>query len=184
MYHAWGRKRALCPTALLWRIKTGFLHVYCGVSPEKAVFFHISVMSARDTCGIGPRSKPSLLHFLLGCLENPINENLGPDYLPLAIPSGRDYLPLRLLFSSWDCNRRRWDHIKCDSPEPPSSACLGARGSICLSQERLGGAPARTSLDLAPRVSHHISKHLIETQKLSPLLCFMRVNIPRQETPR
>src|SRR5215470_6949331 len=34
---------------------------------------------------------------------------------------------------------------------------------------------SRTSLDLGPRVSHHTSKHLIETQKLSPLLCFMRV---------
>ena len=63
------------------------------------------------------------------------------DYLHLSIPSGRDYLQLRLLLSSWDCNRRRWDHIKCDSPEPPSSACLYARGSICISQERFGGAP-------------------------------------------
>jgi hypothetical protein len=32
-----------------------------------------------------------------------INGNLGPDYLQL-----------RLLLSSWDCNQRRWDHIKCD----------------------------------------------------------------------
>jgi ethanolamine utilization protein EutA (predicted chaperonin) len=34
-----------------------------------------------------------------------------------------------------------WDQIKCDYPEPPSSACLDARGSTCISQERLGGAP-------------------------------------------
>src|SRR5215468_1120269 len=34
---------------------------------------------------------------------------------------------------------------------------------------------SRTSLDLGPRVSHHTSKHPIETQKLSPLLCSMRV---------
>jgi transposase-like protein len=74
-------------------------------------------------------------------LRTAINENLGPDYLHLSIPSGRNYLQLRLLLSSWDCNRRRWDHIKCDSPEPPSSACLDARGSICISRERLGGAP-------------------------------------------
>src|SRR5215475_11905647 len=74
-------------------------------------------------------------------LRTAINENLGPDYLPLSIPSGRDYLPPRLLLSSWDCNRRRWDHITCDSPEPPSSACLYARGSICISRERFGGAP-------------------------------------------
>src|SRR5215470_1647351 len=75
------------------------------------------------------------------CLRTAINENLGPDYLHLSIPSGRDYVPLRLLLSSWDCNRRRWDHITCDSPEPPFSACLYARRSICISQERLGGAP-------------------------------------------
>jgi hypothetical protein len=74
-------------------------------------------------------------------LRTAINENLRPDYLHLSIPSGRDYLQLRLLLSSWDCNRRRWDHITCDSPEPPSSACLDARGSICLSRERLEGAP-------------------------------------------
>jgi hypothetical protein len=43
-----------------------------------------------------------------------ISENLGPDYMHLSIPSGRDYLQLRLLLSSWDCNQRRWDHIRCD----------------------------------------------------------------------
>ena len=35
---------------------------------------------------------------------------------------------------------------------------------------------SRTSLDLGSRVSQHTSKHPIETQKLSPLLCSMRVN--------
>ena len=40
-------------------------------------------------------------------LRTAINGNLGPDYLHLSIPSGRDYLPLRLLLSSWDCNQRR-----------------------------------------------------------------------------
>jgi hypothetical protein len=35
-----------------------------------------------------------------------INGNLGPDYMHLSIPSGRDYLQLRLLLSSWDCNQR------------------------------------------------------------------------------
>src|ERR1043166_9948316 len=63
-------------------------------------------------------------------LRTAINEILGPDYLHLSIPSGRDSVQLRLLLSSWDCNRRRWDHITCDSPELPSSACLYARGSI------------------------------------------------------
>jgi hypothetical protein len=47
-------------------------------------------------------------------LRTAINGNLRPDYLHLSIPSGRDYLQLRLLLSSWDCNQRRWDHIKCD----------------------------------------------------------------------
>ena len=36
---------------------------------------------------------------------------------------------------------------------------------------------SRTSLDLRPRVSHHTSKHPIETLKLSPLLCSMRVHL-------
>ena len=39
-------------------------------------------------------------------LRTAINRNLGPDYLHLSIPSGRDYLQLRLLLSSWDCNQR------------------------------------------------------------------------------
>src|SRR2546427_10816364 len=41
--------------------------VYCSISPVKEVFFHLSVMSARDTRGTGARSKSALLHFLLGC---------------------------------------------------------------------------------------------------------------------
>jgi hypothetical protein len=108
-----------------------------------------------------------------------INENLGPDYLHLSIPSGRDYVPLRLLLSIWDCNRRRWDHITCDSPEAPSSACLYAKGSICISRERLGGAPVSYIFRPGTRVSHNPSKHPIETQKLSPLLCFMRVDLTK-----
>jgi hypothetical protein len=47
-------------------------------------------------------------------LRTAINGNLGPDYLHLSIPSERDYVPLRLLLFSWDCNQWRWDHIKCD----------------------------------------------------------------------
>ena len=35
---------------------------------------------------------------------------------------------------------------------------------------------SRTSLDLGPRVSYHTSNHPIETQKLSLLLCSMRVD--------
>ena len=38
---------------------------------------------------------------------------------------------------------------------------------------------SRTSLDLGSRVSQHTSKHPIETQKLSPLLCSMRVNLTK-----
>jgi hypothetical protein len=38
---------------------------------------------------------------------------------------------------------------------------------------------SRTSLDLGLRVSHHTSKHPIETQKLSPLLCPMRVDLTK-----
>jgi hypothetical protein len=112
-------------------------------------------------------------------LRTAINGNLGPDYLHLSSTSGQDYLPLSLLLSSWDCNQRRWDHIKCDSPEPPSSACPYARGSIYISQERLEVLLSRTSLDLGPSVSHHTSKHPIETQKLSPLLCSMRVYLTK-----
>ena len=74
-------------------------------------------------------------------LRTAINGTLGPDYLHLSIPSGRDYVQLRLLLSSWDCHQQRWDHITCDYPEPPSSACLDARGSTGISQERLGGVP-------------------------------------------
>src|SRR5262244_1196247 len=96
-------------------------------------------------------------------LRTAINENLGPDYMHLSIHSGRDYLQLRLLLSSWDCNQRRWDHIKCDYPEPPSSACLDARGSTCLSQERLGGAPVSYISRPGLRVSHHTSNYPIET---------------------
>jgi hypothetical protein len=47
-------------------------------------------------------------------LRTAINGNLRPDYLHLSIPSGRDYLQLRLQSSASDCNQRRWDHIKCD----------------------------------------------------------------------
>src|SRR5215471_8178720 len=90
-------------------------------------------------------------------LRTAINRNLGPDYLHLSIPSGRDYLPLRLLLSSWDCNRRRWDHITCDSPEPPSSACLYTRGSTCISRERLGGAPVS---DISRPGTESVSSHL------------------------
>ena len=46
---------------------------------------------------------------------------------------------------------------------------------------------SRTSLDLGPSVSHHTLKHPIETQKLSPLLCSMRVDptkTVRREGPR
>src|SRR5215475_14838096 len=90
-------------------------------------------------------------------LRTAINENLGPDYLHLSIPSGRDYLQLRLLLSSWDCNQRRWDHITCDSPDPPSSACLYARGSTCISKERLGGVPVSYISRLgAESVSSHL----------------------------
>jgi hypothetical protein len=52
---------------LSWRIRPDFIPVYCSISPVKEVFFHLSVMSARDTRGTGARSKPALLHFLLGC---------------------------------------------------------------------------------------------------------------------
>ena len=97
---------------------------------------------ARRLCSLLSPPRPATCNGLQWkWLRTAINGNLGPDYLHLSIPSGQDYLPLRLLLSSWDCNQRRWDHIKCDSPEPPSSACLYARGSICLSRERLGGAP-------------------------------------------
>ena len=90
-------------------------------------------------------------------LRTAINGNLGPDYLHLSIPSGRDYLQLRLLLSSWDCNQRRQDHIKCDYSEPPASACLDVRGSTCISQERLGGAPVSyISRPGAKSVSSHL----------------------------
>ena len=90
-------------------------------------------------------------------LRTAINGNLGPDYLHLSIPSGPDYVPLRLLLSSWDCHQQRWDHITCDYPEPPSSACLDARGSTGISQERLGGVPVSyISRPGAERVSLHL----------------------------
>jgi hypothetical protein len=38
---------------------------------------------------------------------------------------------------------------------------------------------SRTSLDLGPSVSYQTSKHPIETQKLSPLLCSMRVYLTK-----
>src|SRR5438128_11038945 len=75
-------------------------------------------------------------------LRTAINGNLGPDYMHLSIPSGRDYLQLRLLLSSCGCNQRRHDHIKCDYSEPPASACLDVRRSTCISHERLGGSHA------------------------------------------
>src|SRR5262249_22808019 len=90
-------------------------------------------------------------------LRTAINGNLGPGYLHVSFPSGRSYLQLRLLISSWDCNRRRWDHIKCDYLEPPSSACLYARGSTCISQERLGGAPVS---DISRPGVESVSSHL------------------------
>ena len=108
-------------------------------------------------------------------LRTAINENLGPDYLHLSIPSGRDYLHLRLLLSSWDCNQRRWDHIKCDLPNHRLRPVF-MRGEAYASLENaLEVLLSRTSLDLGLRVFHHTSKYPIGTQKLSPLLCFMRV---------
>ena len=90
-------------------------------------------------------------------LRTAINENLRPDYLHLSIPSGQDYVQLRLLLSSWDCHQQRWDHITCDYPEPPSSACLVARGSTGISQERLGGVPVSyISRPGAESVSSHL----------------------------
>jgi hypothetical protein len=112
-------------------------------------------------------------------LRTAINGNLRPDYLHLSIPSGRDYLPLRLLLSSWDCNQRRWDHIKCDSPNHRLRPIF-MRGEAYASLENaLEVLLSRTSLDLGPRVSHHTSNHPIETQKLSPLLCPMRVYLTK-----
>src|SRR5262249_20162581 len=84
---------------------------------------HLSVLPSGDATCNGLQSK---------WLRTAINGNLGPDYLHLSIPSGQDYLQLRLLLSTRDCNQRPWDHITCDSPEPPSSACLYARGSTYL----------------------------------------------------
>src|SRR5215831_15901542 len=85
----------------------------------------------RLACKVGLQTAQRILPSCNGLqwkwLRTAINGNLGPDYLHLSIPSGQDYLPLRLLLSSWDCNQRPWDHITCDSPEPPSSACLYAR---------------------------------------------------------
>ena len=117
-------------------------------------------------------------------LRTAINENLGPDYLHLSIPSGRDYLQLRLLLSSWDCNRRRWDHIKCDSPNHRLRPVLMRGEAYASLKNALEVLLSRTSLDLGPRVSHHTSKHPIETQKLSPLLCSMRVDLTKTGAAR
>ena len=55
---------------------------------------------------------------------------LGPNYLHLSHPPGRDYLQLRLQSSGSDCNQRGWDHIICDY----APSCLSLR-------ERPEGAP-------------------------------------------
>jgi hypothetical protein len=117
------------------------------------------------------------------CLRTAINENLGPDYLHLSIPSGRDYLQLRLLLSSWDCNQRRWDHITCDSPNHRLRPVFMRGEAYASLKNALEVLLSRTSLDLGPRVSHRTSKHPIETQKLSPLLCPMRVDLTRTWFP-
>ena len=112
-------------------------------------------------------------------LRTAINGNLGPDYLHLSIPSGRDYLQLRLLLSSWDCNQRRWDHIKCDSPNHRLRPVF-MRGEAYASLENaLEVLLSRTSLDLGPSVSHYTSKHPIETPQLSLPPCSMRGNLTK-----
>jgi hypothetical protein len=58
--------------------------------------------------------RPSCNGLKLKWVRTAINGSLGPDYLHLSIPSGQDSVQLRLLLSSWECNQRRWDHIKCD----------------------------------------------------------------------
>src|SRR5215471_2444102 len=93
----------------------------------------------------------------------------------LSIPSGRDYLQLRLQSSASDCNQRRWDHIKRDSPEPPSRPVL-MRGEAHASLKNASEVRlSRTSLDLGPRVSHHTSNYPIETGQLSLLHWLMWV---------
>ena len=117
-------------------------------------------------------------------LRTAINENLGPDYLHLSIPSGRDSVQLRLQLSSWDCNQRRWDHIKCDSPNHRLRPVF-MRGEAYASLENaLEVLLSRTSLDLGPSVSHYTSKHPIETPQLSLPPCSMRVTSRRQESAR
>jgi hypothetical protein len=114
-------------------------------------------------------------------LRTAINGNLGPDYLHLSIPSGRDYLPLSLQSAARDCNQRRWDHITCDSPEPPSSACLCARGSTCISQERLGGVPVSDiSRPGAESVSSHLKLPYGDGTTVSPPLA--HVGVPSQDS--
>ena len=112
-------------------------------------------------------------------LRTAINENLGPDYLHLSIPSGRDSVQLRLQLSSWDCNQRRWDHIKCDSPNHRLRPVF-MRGEAYASLENaLEVLLSRTSLDLGPSVSHYTSKHPIETPQLSLPPCSMRVDLTK-----
>ena len=101
-------------------------------------------------------------------LRTAINENLGPDYLHL-----------RLLLSSWDCNQRRWDHIKCDLPNHRLRPVF-MRGEAYASLENaLEVLLSRTSLDLGPRVSHDTPKHPIETPQLSLPPCSMRVYLTK-----
>src|SRR5215470_17795361 len=90
-------------------------------------------------------------------------------------PFRTGFCALRLLLSSWDCNQRRWDTLHATHRNHRLRPVFMRGEAYASLKNALVVRLSRTSLDLGPRVSHHTSKHLIETQKLSLLLCSMRV---------
>jgi hypothetical protein len=99
--------------------------------------------------------------------------NFGQE--PLSIPPGQDSVPLRLLLPSWDCNQWRWDTLDATHRNHCPQAVLMRGDTHAYPENVLEVLLSHSLLNLDTRASPHASTHPIETRKLSPSLCLMRV---------